>query len=88
MSIVEAGALLIFGQDGNPVVIERDLERMAQACTSEGATSVRIAESPEAASEVLHARRAALPALSRLEPTSVRRPPNCARVSRARDARR
>jgi glycolate oxidase len=66
-----AGALLIFGQDGNPVVIERDLERMAQACTSEGATSVRIAESPEAASEVLHARRAALPALSRLEPLTL-----------------
>jgi glycolate oxidase len=66
-----AGALLIFGQDGNPVVIERDLERMARACTAEGATSVRIAESPEAASEVLHARRAALPALSRLEPLTL-----------------
>src|SRR6478752_3100082 len=26
-----AGALLIFGQDGNPAVIARDLERMAQA---------------------------------------------------------
>jgi glycolate oxidase len=66
-----AGALLIFGQDGNPLVIEHDLERMAQACTAEGATSVRIAESPEAAAEVLEARRAALPSLSRLEPLTL-----------------
>jgi glycolate oxidase len=66
-----AGALLIFGQDGNPTVIERDLERMAQACTAEGATSIRIAESPEAAAEVLQARRAALPSLSRLEPLTL-----------------
>jgi glycolate oxidase len=66
-----AGALLIFGQDGNPVVIEHDLERMAQACAAEGATSVRIAESPEAAAEVLEARRAALPSLSRLEPLTL-----------------
>ena len=66
-----AGALLIFGQDGNPTVIEHDLERMAQACAAEGATSVRIAESPEAAAEVLEARRAALPSLSRLEPLTL-----------------
>lgn len=66
-----AGALLIFGQDGNPAVIESDLQRMAEACATEGATHVRIAESPEAASEVLEARRAALPALSRLEPLTL-----------------
>jgi glycolate oxidase len=66
-----AGALLIFGQDGNPAVIERDLQRMAAASSTEGATSVRIAESPEEADEVLHARRAALPALSRLEPLTL-----------------
>jgi glycolate oxidase len=66
-----AGALLIFGQDGNPLVIEHDLERMAQACTVEGATSLRIAASPEEASELLEARRAALPSLSRLEPLTL-----------------
>jgi len=52
-------------------VIERDLQRMAQACRTEGATEVRIAESAEAANEVLEARRAALPALSRLEPLTL-----------------
>ena len=66
-----AGALLIFGQDGSPGVIEHDLERMAQACAAEGATSIRIAESPQAAAEVLEARRAALPSLSRLEPLTL-----------------
>jgi glycolate oxidase len=66
-----AGALLIFGQDGNPAVIDRDLQRMAAACETEGATQVRIAESPEAASQLLEARRAALPSLSRLEPLTL-----------------
>jgi glycolate oxidase len=66
-----AGALLIFGQDGDPAMIERDLERMARASLAEGAISVRIAESPEAAAEVLEARRAALPSLSRLEPLTL-----------------
>jgi glycolate oxidase len=66
-----AGALLIFGQDGNPAVIDRDLQRMAAACETEGATQVRIAESPEAASQLLRARRAALPSLSRLEPLTL-----------------
>jgi glycolate oxidase len=66
-----AGALLIFGQDGHPAVIERDLQLMAAACETEGATQVRIAESPEAAAEVLEARRAALPSLSRLEPLTL-----------------
>jgi glycolate oxidase len=66
-----AGALLIFGQDGSPGVIEHDLKRMAQACAAEGATSIRIAESEQAAAEVLEARRAALPSLSRLEPLTL-----------------
>jgi glycolate oxidase len=66
-----AGALLIFAQDGDPPGIERDLQRMADACAAESATEVRIAESPEAAAEVLEARRAALPSLSRLEPLTI-----------------
>jgi glycolate oxidase len=66
-----AGALLIFGQDGNPGVIAHDLERMAHACTTEGATALRIAASAEEASELLEARRAALPSLSRLEPLTL-----------------
>jgi glycolate oxidase len=65
-----AGALLIFGQDGDPGSIERDMARMAEACEAEGATQVRIAGS-DAEAAVLAARRAVLPALSRLEPLTI-----------------
>ena len=44
---------------------------MGSACEAEGATQVRIADSAEAANEVLEARRAALPSLSRLEPLTL-----------------
>ncbi|MDX6723806.1 MAG: glycolate oxidase [Solirubrobacteraceae bacterium] len=66
-----AGALLIFGQDGDPGTIERDMRRMADACEAEGATDVRIAGTAEEAADVLQARRAVLPALSRLEPLTI-----------------
>ncbi|HET6549336.1 MAG TPA: FAD-linked oxidase C-terminal domain-containing protein [Solirubrobacter sp.] len=66
-----AGALLIFGQDGDPRAIERDMARMAEACEAEGATEVRLAGSAAEAAEVLEARRAALPSLSRLEPLTI-----------------
>jgi glycolate oxidase len=66
-----AGALLIFGQDGDRASIDRDMRRMAEACEAEGATHVRIAASEAEAAEVLQARRAVLPALSRLEPLTI-----------------
>jgi len=66
-----AGALLIFGQDGDREAIDRDMKRMADACEAEGATHVRIAASEAEATEVLQARRAVLPALSRLEPLTI-----------------
>jgi glycolate oxidase len=66
-----AGALLIFGQDGDRDSIDRDMRRMAEACEAEGATQVRIAESDAEAADVLQARRAVLPALSRLEPLTI-----------------
>ena len=66
-----AGALLIFGQDGDRATIDRDMRRMAEACAAEGATHVRIAASEAEAADVLQARRAVLPALSRLEPLTI-----------------
>jgi glycolate oxidase len=63
--------MLIFGQDGDPGSIERDMARMAEACEAEGATQVRIAGSEAEAADVLAARRAVLPALSRLEPLTI-----------------
>jgi glycolate oxidase len=66
-----AGALLIFGQDGDRHSIEQDMRRMAAACEAEGATDVRIAGSAAEAADVLQARRAVLPALSRLQPLTI-----------------
>jgi len=67
----DAGALLIFGQDGDAHAIERDMRRMAEACAAEGATDIRIAGSDAEAAELLEARRAVLPSLSRLEPLTI-----------------
>jgi glycolate oxidase len=68
---LEAGALLIFGQDGNAHAIDRDMATMARACEAEGATAVRIAGSSEEAADLLQARRAVLPSLSRLRPLTI-----------------
>src|SRR3954447_22449816 len=66
-----AGALLIFGQDGDRHSIDRDMQRMAQACESEGASAVTIAATADEAADLLQARRAVLRALSRLEPLTI-----------------
>ena len=66
-----AGALLIFGQDGDRAAVDRDMRRMADACEAEGATHVRIAASAAEAADVLRPRRAVLPALSRLAPLTI-----------------
>jgi glycolate oxidase len=62
----DAGALLIFGQDGEAHGVERDMARIADACRAEGAEDVTVAQSAEEAQGILEARRAALPSLSRL----------------------
>ena len=67
----DAGALLIFGQDGNEHAVERDMGSIARACAAEGATDVKIAASGAEAAELLEARRAVLPSLSRLEPLTI-----------------
>ena len=67
----DAGALLIFGQDGAAHAIDHDMRRIAAACEAEGATDIRIAGSQAEAAELLQARRAVLPSLSRLQPLTI-----------------
>jgi glycolate oxidase len=62
----DAGALLVFGDDGAPDTVDRNLARIAELCTANGAMDVTLAETPERSEAVLTARRATLPALSRL----------------------
>ena len=62
----DAGAMLIFGQDGAPEPVDRDVARIAAACEAEGALEVRVAKDEAEATRILEARRAVLPSLSRL----------------------
>jgi glycolate oxidase len=62
----EAGALLLFGDDGPPDVVERNLARIGERCTTTGALDVTLAESVARSEALLTARRCSLPALSRL----------------------
>lgn len=62
----DAGALLLFGDDGEPEAVAHALARMGEACASHGALGVTTAAHVAEADALLAARRCALPALSRL----------------------
>jgi glycolate oxidase len=67
----DAGALLIFGQDGDSRTVQTDLERMSSTCRTEGAIDVRLAGDDVETQTLLEARRAVLPSLSRLAPLTI-----------------
>jgi glycolate oxidase len=67
----DAGALLLFGDDGAPDVVERNLARMGDLCAEEGALDVTVAKEIAQSEALLAARRCALPALSRLDTLTV-----------------
>jgi glycolate oxidase len=84
----DAGALLLFGDDGAPDAVARSLARIGEACVAEGALEVTTASEVAQAEALLAARRCALPALSRLgsvtilEDATVPRPRIAAMVER------
>jgi glycolate oxidase len=67
----DAGALLIFGQDGDARTVRTDLEIMSETCVAEGAIDVRLARDDLETQSLLEARRAVLPSLSRLAPLTI-----------------
>ncbi|HEY9474723.1 MAG TPA: FAD-linked oxidase C-terminal domain-containing protein [Mycobacteriales bacterium] len=67
----DAGALLLFGDDGPDDVVRRNLTRMAEQCTDSGALDVVVAGEVTQAEALFEARRCSLPALSRLAPVTV-----------------
>ncbi len=67
----EAGALLLFGDDGASDLVEQNLDRMARSCEKEGATGVTRARELAESEALLAARRCALPALATLAPVTV-----------------
>jgi glycolate oxidase len=62
----DAGALLLFGDDGAADTVDRNLTRISELCAAAGAIEVGLADSPARSEALLTARRATLPALSRL----------------------
>ncbi len=68
----KAGALLLFGDDGDLVSIEQSVNKMAEiAKASSGCRGVTLAADVAAADALLYARRCSLPALARLSSLSI-----------------
>jgi glycolate oxidase len=67
----DAGALLIFGDDGSPATVSAHLARIQDVCLDTGALEVTLAEDVARADALLAARRCSLPALSRLGPLTI-----------------
>lgn len=69
---VEAEAVLVIELDGSiEEVVVREFETVKSICSSNGAASVKIAESDADRDAIFAARRAALPALAQVKPTTV-----------------
>jgi glycolate oxidase len=64
-------AVLLIEQDGTQDVVDRDIQKIAEICKSEGAISADIASTEEEANALRTARRAALSAIARLKPTTI-----------------
>ncbi|KAA9164933.1 FAD-binding protein [Amycolatopsis acidicola] len=62
----DAGALLLFGDDGPIEVVAGNLVRLRKICADAGALEVTLAENIARSDALLAARRCSLPALSRL----------------------
>lgn len=68
----QAGALLLFGDDGEPDFIDAVVDKMAQiAAEVSGSRGVTLAADTAAADALLYARRCSLPALARLGTLSI-----------------
>ena len=63
---LDAGALLLFGDDGAADAVDRNLARIGELCTQNRAMEVTLAEDVARSEALLAARRCSLPALSRL----------------------
>lgn len=67
----DVAALLLIEQDGAAIVVKEEMERIAVICRQQGAREVRLARDAQEGEAIMNARRATLPALSRLRPTTI-----------------
>ncbi len=66
-----AGALLLFGDDGEPDHVARQLDRIGDLCLATGAMECTLAADVVESEALLAARRCSLPALARLGPMTI-----------------
>jgi glycolate oxidase len=66
-----SAAALLIEVDGPLSVTENDANRVVNICQETGAISVQLAKNDQEATRLANSRRAALPALSRLKPTTI-----------------
>ena len=64
-------AMLLIEQDGDPLVVEKDIALIHQICMEKKATSTQIAQTEAEAENLRVARRVALSALARKRPTTI-----------------
>ncbi|HRW19189.1 MAG TPA: FAD-linked oxidase C-terminal domain-containing protein [Dermatophilaceae bacterium] len=67
----DAGALLLFGDDGSEQAVARSVEVMGDVCAQTGARAVTMAKDIAESEALLTARRCSLPALARLAPVTL-----------------
>jgi glycolate oxidase len=67
----DAGALLLFGDDGEPDRVAAHLARISEICLDEGALECTTAREIAESEALLAARRCSLPALARLGPMAI-----------------
>jgi len=68
---LDMAAILIIEQDGEPEMVERDIDKIFTICKEEQADRIEIAATREEAEKLLTARRSAFTALARLRPTTI-----------------
>jgi glycolate oxidase len=67
----DAEAVLLIEVDGDKESLDKHVRRVADICTAQGATEVRIAQTPEQAAELWKGRRAAFGASGQIAPTVI-----------------
>ncbi|AJQ27179.1 FAD-binding oxidoreductase [Pelosinus fermentans] len=67
---LDAEAVLLIEVDGNPIVVEKEAEKVMEALKANHADLVQIAKDDAERDKLWAARRAALPALAKLRPTT------------------
>ncbi|BBI32902.1 FAD-binding oxidoreductase [Cohnella abietis] len=68
---LDMAAILLIEQDGEPEMVERDIELISAICREENASQISVANNQEEALKLLTARRSAFTALARLRPTTI-----------------